>query len=71
LAADFAAGSDATYSDQLEDVISMLEAPNHDFEAGFELGNNVSAIESVPTAIFSFLKAQSPIDGLVIPNTSS
>jgi poly(ADP-ribose) glycohydrolase ARH3 len=56
------------YVEQLEDVISMLEEPNHDFESGFELGNNVSAIESVPTAIYSFLKARDPVERLETAN---
>ena len=57
-----------TYVEQLEDVNSMLEDPNHDFESGFELGNNVSAIESVPTAIYSFLKGRDRVEGLETSN---
>jgi poly(ADP-ribose) glycohydrolase ARH3 len=57
-----------TYVDQLEDVISMLEEPNHDFESGFELGNEALALKSVPTAIYSFLKARHPVEGLETAN---
>jgi poly(ADP-ribose) glycohydrolase ARH3 len=57
-----------TYEDQLEDAISMLEGAEHDFETGFELGNSVSAIQSVPTALYSFLKARNPVEGLETTN---
>ena len=60
LAKDFnASGADAaelTYASQLELVSSMLESPEHDFESSIELGNCISAIKSVPTALYSFLK---------------
>lgn len=46
-----------TYSDQLKEVTSMLKSDgHHDFTSGFELGNGIAAIESVPTALYSFLK---------------
>jgi poly(ADP-ribose) glycohydrolase ARH3 len=33
-----------------------------------ELGNDISGLRSVPTAIFCFLRAQRPIDGIKTEN---
>ena len=60
--------NELSYEDQLDDAASMLEGSEHDFETGFELGNSVSAIQSVPTALYSFLKARSPIKDLETTN---
>jgi poly(ADP-ribose) glycohydrolase ARH3 len=46
----------------------MLEEEEHDFAKGFELGNSVSALDSVPTALYSFLRARDPINGLETSN---
>ena len=48
--------SELTYTEQLNLVSEMLESPDHDCSSGIELGNCISAIKSVPTALYSFLK---------------
>jgi len=46
------------YTHKLQLVEEFLDKPDSDLaEMGFELGNDVSAIESVPTALFCFLRA--------------
>eukprot|EP00088_Acartia_fossae_P023000 TRINITY_DN24063_c0_g1_i1.p1 TRINITY_DN24063_c0_g1~~TRINITY_DN24063_c0_g1_i1.p1 ORF type:complete len:367 (+),score=51.45 TRINITY_DN24063_c0_g1_i1:1-1101(+) len=48
------------YTYKLRLVEESIEKPDSDLaEIGFELGNDVSAIESVPTAFFCFLRAAS------------
>ena len=56
------------YDQQLDDVISMLEETEHDFVRGYQLGNSVSALESVPTALYSYLRARDPVEGLETEN---
>ena len=56
------------YNEQLDDVISMLDEPQHNFLQGYHLGNSVSALESVPTALYSYLRARDPIEGLETSN---
>ena len=60
-----------TYSQQLKTISSLLDVT---FEEDNKeklvkaLGNDVAAIRSAPTALFSFLKAQKPIEGFCETN---
>ena len=50
----------SSYTHKLELVKEFLEKPDEDLsEICFELGNDVSAVDSVPTAIFCFLRVGS------------
>jgi len=46
----------------------MLDSDVHDFKNGYKFGNSVSALESVPTAIYSYLRAQKDVAGLDTKN---
>jgi len=49
--------NNSDYTHKLQLVEECLSKPDEDLaEIGFELGNDVSAIESVPTALFCFLR---------------
>ena len=56
------------YHDQLQAVKKLLKkeggASRHEVQQ--ILGNNVTAIFSVPTAIYSFLRAQDPVPGIKV-----
>lgn len=49
----------STYVNKMDLVKEYLDKPDDDLdEACFELGNDVSAVDSVPTALFCFLRAE-------------
>ena len=55
-----------TYTQQLKTISNLLNVPYKDENQDKfvkDLGNDVAAIRSAPTALFSFLKAQKPIEG--------
>ncbi|XP_076294584.1 ADP-ribosylhydrolase ARH3 [Lasioglossum baleicum] len=52
----------------LKDLISEEGEGPHDEKVVLKLGTNISALYSVPTAIFCFLKAQKPIGGIQTEN---
>ncbi|CAE1293643.1 ADPRHL2 [Acanthosepion pharaonis] len=53
------------YSQKLKVIKEFLDEPDVDKRKIIhKLGNNVSALDSVPTSIYSFLRALSDIDGL-------
>ncbi|MFX0085127.1 MAG: ADP-ribosylglycohydrolase family protein [Candidatus Hodarchaeota archaeon] len=49
-------GHTSTYENKLSRIAGFLEAIPNDFEVIKELGNKITALESVPTAIYVFLK---------------
>ena len=54
---DYEASTASTYKNKLELVEQFLSKSDDDLdEICFELGNDVSAVDSVPTALFCFLK---------------
>jgi len=54
---DYKCDTASTYKHKLELVGQFLDNPEDDLdEICFELGNDVSAVDSVPTALFCFLK---------------
>ena len=60
-----------TYVQQLESISKLIiETHNEDNLVEFvkTLGNDIAAVRSAPTALFSFLKAQEPIDGFCETN---
>ena len=60
-----------TYSQQLKSIQEMLTKEYSGAQALktlTALGNDIAAIKSVPTALFSFLKAQDKIEGLFESN---
>lgn len=58
------------YHKQLEKIIYFLENPEraHDYGIIEQLGNNVTALHSVPTAIYSFIRGQDSISGIETTN---
>lgn len=58
------------YVPALEKIIGLLERGNDVSvdEVEENLGNDISAHGSVPTAIYVFLRAQSPITGVEVSN---
>lgn len=58
----------ASYSVQLTKVRKLLELGENAINDSVveELGNDVSAIYSVPTAIYCFLRAQQPIPNIEV-----
>lgn len=58
------------YQKHLEKIIYFLENPEraHDYGVIEQLGNDVTALHSVPTAIYSFIKGQDNISGIETTN---
>ena len=60
-----------TYSQQLKTISNLMDITfEGDNQEKFvkALGNDIAAIRSAPTALFSFLKAQKPIEGFCETN---
>jgi len=60
-----------TYTQQLKTISNLLNVSYEDENQDKfvkDLGNDIAAIRSAPTALFSFLKAQKPIEGLCETN---
>ncbi|CAD7093144.1 unnamed protein product [Hermetia illucens] len=62
--------SGPNFTQQLKEVKTLLDSPNplSEDEVLNALGHDVTAIYSVPTAIFIFLRAQGPIEGIQSEN---
>ena len=64
-------GNASPYQEKLSEVLKLLEkdlGDDPDEEVIRILGNDISALHSVPTAIYCFLRAQSNIPGIMTDN---
>jgi len=60
-----------SYTQQLKTILNLLNVPYKDENQDKivkDLGNDIASIRSAPTALFSFLKAQKPIEGFCETN---
>ena len=53
-----------SYGDRVKSIEKLLKKPHSNKEAIQTLGNDIAAINSVPTAVYCFLRGQDPVEGL-------
>lgn len=61
--------TEKAYEEKLKIVENLLKKDHHEDiheEIIFTLGNGINAFESVPTAIYCFLRAQTEIPGIKV-----